>query len=164
MHIMLTSHTSQVAYVLTTAGRKNYGKMSPALVKQYESLLHGSVPKHYRKEKDPLANFEKLANVFASIVKVEVSAMPGGIAPCKANPFDLFCPCKGARKTGICSHILVVTHIMVRDGDEADRKPIYNLKYMMSDIGERRGRGRGKGAGNCMQCSSSDEEPEVDWD
>ena len=57
-----------------TAGRKNYGKMSPALVKQYESLLHSSVPKHYRKEKDPLANFEKLANVFASIVKVEVSA------------------------------------------------------------------------------------------
>ena len=34
------------------------------------------------------------------------------VIPCRLNPANLLCTCKGARHCGICSHILAVSHIV----------------------------------------------------
>ena len=103
-------------------------------------------------------------NICDSLVIVEVSPVPGACIPCEANPLNLICHCKGSRQRGICSHILFVTHVVLKSGDPSEQKPMYNLKYMASKIaGAVKGAHRPKRVKQCLlkEDSSDKEEEEV---
>ena len=84
--------------------------------------------------------------------------------PCDANPFNLVCKCKGCRKIGICSHVLLVTHEMMKGLPRCQRKAINNLTFMTGEIaGASKGRGMPKTMKHCLQKEdSSDDDDEMD--
>ena len=88
---------------------------------------------------------------------VESSCMP-----CDANPYNLLCRCKRGRKLGVCSHIMFVTHLIMKAGPKEDRKAINNLSYVTGQIaGAKKGAVRPKRIKHCLQKDSSDEEEEA---
>ena len=142
--------------VLTSDGLKTHKKITHKLVGQYvpEAISNAYRfcigPNHMRivvciahirynamdANEDPrgVKRFEKLVAIRAAIVKVTVATDAASICPCEANPYDLFCPCKGARKVGICYHILGVTHCIMRAKPPDEQRAICNLKYMVTRI------------------------------
>ncbi len=52
--------------------------------------------------------FEEIAKICGALHVVQMASTPGSCVPCKANPFSFLCSCKGARKSGMCAHILLV--------------------------------------------------------
>ena len=107
----------------------------------------------------PSETWDETCNICECCVIVEESPVPGACVPCDANPIGLICHCKGARKTGICYHILFVTHIILRSRPE-EQKPMYNLFYMNSKIkGASKAGKRPKRVKHCLiREDSSDEE------
>ena len=108
--------------------------------------------------------WDDIVDISTSMVIVQIPTVPGACIPCEANPIGLICGCKGARKCGICYHILLVTHMILRaGGNRAEKKPKHNLTYMNSKIA-----GAGKGSkqpSKVTHCllkeDSSDEEEEA---
>ena len=91
-------------------------------------LLHGHAVVHFR-----------------SLYIVEVATAADECIPCEANPFNLICRCKICRKTGMCKHVLLTTHIIMASRGPEERKAICNLKYMCSKTGgAKKGKGRAK--------------------
>ena len=60
--------------------------------------------------------WKDIADICGALVVVDHPTVPGACVPCEANPIGLVCRCKGARKTGICYHILFTTHMILKDG------------------------------------------------
>ena len=73
----------------------------------FESIRKGIRPKA------PFHNFESIANIADSLYIVEVATAADECIPCEANPFNLICRCKICRKTGMCKHALLTTHIIM---------------------------------------------------
>ena len=168
---------SSTFFVLTSDGLKTHKKITNQLVGQYvsEAILNP-----YRAHIGPhrmriviciahirynamdanekprgVKKFEKLVAIRAAIVKVTVATDIASICPCEANPYDLFCPCKGARKVGICYHILGVTHCIMRAKAPEEQRALCNLKYMVTVIDPRKkkqGRRKKKNpVGHCLE-------------
>lgn len=74
-----------------------------------------------------------------------MATVPGSCIPCDANPLQLICRCKGARKTGICSHILLTTHVIMAHLPKEEQQSVCNLKYMMTQISGAKLGKKGKG-------------------
>ena len=105
----------------------------------FESIRKGIRPKA------PFHNFESIANIADSLYIVEVATAADECIPCEANPFNLICRCKICRKTGMCKHILLTTHVIMASRGPEERKAICNLKYMCSKTGgAKKGKGRAK--------------------
>ena len=140
--------------VLTTYGVNEFKKVTPKLIERYhqrieyishhitfisltyrlhsccirfEKCYAGILPKSIK-------SFKQLAEVCNSLVKVRASTVLGSCIPCQANPFEFLCGCKNGRKTGCCSHILVVTHAEMKNSPKERRRAICNLKYMTVKI------------------------------
>ena len=100
-----------------------------------------------------------------SCVLVEEATVPGQCIPCVANPCNLIYRCKGGRKTGICYHILFVTHMIMKDDPNPDnQKRTYNLNYMNSKVaGARRDgkKGRPKRIKHCLMNEDSSDEDDA---
>ena len=112
----------------------------------------------------PLNNIESICSISQAVVIVETATTPGSCIPCDANPLDLICRCKCARKIGICYHILLLTHIIMKDGPESERKSICNLKYMTSLIKGCTKKGKGKGRPKQLKKALEREDVEEDDD
>ena len=111
----------------------------------------------------PGARWKEISNTCHALVMVEVPPVPGACIPCEANPCGFICHCKGGRKTGICYHILLVTHLVFRKQPLQERLPKYNLHYMMGKIaGAKKGSHRPKRVKHCLQKESSSDEDEDD--
>ena len=111
---------------------------------RFELCYAGILPKGFKK-------FEQIAEVCNSLVRVSTATIPGSCIPCEANPFDFLCTCKGARKIGICAHILLVTHEEMKGTPRERRKPVCNLKYMTTKIaGGKRKLGRPTTVKHCL--------------
>ena len=108
--------------------------------------------------------FEQLTGICDALVIVEAAVVESSCMPCDANPYNLLCRCKRGRKLGVCSHIMFVTHLIMKAGPKEDRKAINNLSYVTGQIAESK---RAKGAPppkrvkHCLQKDSSDEEEEA---
>ena len=104
--------------------------------------------------------WEDLRDMCSALVVVDTPTVPGACIPCEANPIGLVCRCKGGRKTGLCYHILFVTHMILKGGDPSQRKPTHNLKYMNQMIKGATKKGhRPKKVKDCLQKEdSSDDE------
>ena len=109
-----------------------------------------------------MKTFEQLTTICDALVVVETATADSAYLPCDANPYNLVCRCKRGRKIGVCSHIMFVTHLMMKGGPRAERKSINNLTYVTKQIaGSKRGRaGRPKRIKHCLQKDSSDEDDE----
>lgn len=178
-------------FVLTKSGLKMHKKITVALVNRCVSESCDDVSNLYRPYRIPtdlrietciarirytaldegerprgIKKFEKLVDICKAIVKVKVAEDPASICPCEANPYDLFCPCKGARKTGICYHILGVTHCIMKALPREEQHTICNVKYMATliDGKPKKGHRRKKKNpwGHCLQRDDSDEEEDDD--
>ena len=116
--------------------------------------------KHLAGIYDPGKNWNELANECEAITVVERRPVEGAFIPCRANPCGLICRCKGGRKTGICFHILFVTHMIYKWDTALETRPAtYNLSYMGSKIAGAKKRGkRPKRVKHCLLKESSDEE------
>jgi hypothetical protein len=82
----------------------------------------------------------------------------------------LLCKCKGCRKIGICSHILLVTHEMMKELPKREQKANCNLNHMLGGIaGASTKRGPPRRVKNCLQKESSSddsddgEDAELQW-
>ena len=96
-----------------------------------------------------------------SVVVVEVATVPGAVCPCEANPQNLLCRCKGGRKTGICYHILAVTHLIMRALPEDEQLAICNVKDMAQAINKTNKKlhgGKQKKPKHCLALDDSDDE------
>ena len=107
--------------------------------------------------------FEQLTGICDALVIVETAVDKSSCMPCDANPYNLLCRCKRGRKLGVCSHIMFVTHLIMKAGPKEDRKAINNLSYVTGQIaGSSRGKaGKPKRIKHCLQKDSSDEEEEA---
>jgi hypothetical protein len=121
-----------------------------------------------------VCNGDKLEGQFASVQQtievcealniVESATIAGSCIQCDANPFQLLCYCKGCRKIGVCSHLLLITHVIAAGGAEEDKKAHLNLKWMNSQISARKDKsskkknkgGRPKLIRHCLQREDSD--------
>ena len=65
---------------------------------------------------------------------MEVAIDMKACIPCEANPFKLLCCCPGCRHSGICSHIMAATHVLMRDHFPAEKNPICNVTYMIKRL------------------------------
>ena len=138
--------------VLTNEGVSKYKKITDKMVNRFELCYQGSMPRGFKK-------FDQVAEICGALVKVQTSTVPGSSIPCKANPFDFLCGCKGARKTGICSHILLVTHEEMKNTPQERRKAICNLNFMVGEIaGASKGTGRPKTVRHCLVREDSDDD------
>ena len=79
-HVSLTYHTNRAPY------------------HRFRQCYDGVKPRGVKK-------FKEVAEICSALVIVQTAVTPGSCMPCKANPFDFICSCKGGRKTGICAHI-----------------------------------------------------------
>ena len=122
---------------------------------RYESCLSGARP-------NGITDFNKLANICNYMVLVDMATVPGSCMPCEANPLELLCRCKKARKEGMCHHILVITHVITAQGPAAEKKAHLNLKFMNQRIGKMPKNSKGGRPKNLKHClireDSSDEE------
>ena len=107
--------------------------------------------------------FEQLTGICDALVIVEAAVDKSSCMPCDANPYNLLCRCKRGRKLGVCSHIMFVTHLIMKAGPKEDRKAINNLSYVTGQIaGSKKGKvGHPKRIKHCLQKDSSDEEEEA---
>ena len=106
--------------------------------------------------------FEQLTGICDALVIVEAAVDKSSCMPCDANPYNLLCRCKRGRKLGVCSHIMFVTHLIMKAGPKEDRKAINNLSYVTGQIaGAKKGAVRPKRIKHCLQKDSSDEEEEA---
>ena len=122
------------------------------MVTRFELCYQGRMPRG-------LKNFDQVAEVCGALVKVQAMTVPGSCIPCKANPFDLLCGCKGARKIGMCSHILLVTHEEMKNTPQERRKAICNLNFMVGEIaGASKGTGRPRTVKHCLVREDSDDD------
>ena len=126
---------------------------------RYESILAGVKPTGIKKG---IKGFEQLADLCASVVKLTVATDVSSICPCEANPCNLFCPCKGARKIGICNHILAVTHCIMAALPPSEQNPKCNLKYLTSSINKNKKKLKRSGIkpGHCLSRDSEDSDDE----
>ena len=84
-----------------------------------------------------------LTGICDALVIVEAAVVESSCMPCdvKANPYNLLCLCKRGRKLGVCSHIMFVTHLVMKAGPKEDRKAINNLSYVTRQIaGSKKGK------------------------
>ena len=107
--------------------------------------------------------FEQLTGICDALVIVEAAVVESSCMPCDANPYNLLCRCKRGRKLGVCSHIMFVTHLIMKAGPKKDRKAINNLSYVTGQIaGSKKGKvGHPKRIKHYLQKDSSDEEEEA---
>ena len=95
-------------------------------------------------------------------MKVQASTIPGSCIPCDANPFEFLCGCKYARKTGICKHILAVTHAEMKNSPKKQQRAICNLNYMMGKIaGSKKKKGGSHRVKHCLVREDSSDDDEV---
>ena len=94
---------------------------------RFQSCYAGIAPRGVNK-------FEEIAEICGALNVVRTASTPGSCVPCKANPFSFLCSCKGARKSGMCAHILLVTHEEMKCQPKAKRNPLCNLNHMMEKI------------------------------
>jgi hypothetical protein len=108
--------------------------------------------------------FEQLQGICEALVIVETATDDSFCMPCDANPYNLLCHCKGGRKIGVCYHILLTTHLIMKAGQKSEQKAINNLNYMVGKIdGAKKGSGQPKSVKHCLvrEDSSDDEEEPV---
>ena len=106
--------------------------------------------------------FDQIAEVCSALVVVRAATAPGSCVPCKANPFNFLCSCKGARKSGVCSHILLVTHEEMKCQPKSKRNPLCNLHHMMGKIsGAKKSSHRPKTVKHCLLPEDSSDEEEA---
>ena len=123
------------------------------VTRRFESCCAGTRPRSTRR------SYELLANVCNALTIVATCTDPGACMPCDANPFNLLCKCKGCRKIGICSHILLVTHEMMKGLPKREQKANCNLKHMLGGIaGATTKRGPPRRVKNCLQKESSSDD------
>ena len=104
----------------------------------------------------PEQTFSKVREVCQSLHKVTKAAEHWGrqstqdykktILPCRLNPLQLLCTCKGFRHHCICSHVLAVSHLL---------KGI-NLKQELQGLSKRREAGRPRDARGARQIQPDD--------
>ena len=129
--------------------------MCTAPYRSFESCCAGRKPAGVR-------TFEQLTTVCDALVIVEAASSPGACVPCDANPYDLVCCCKRGRKIGVCSHIMFVTHLIMKAGPKEERKALNNLMYVTKQIaGASKKVGPPKRIKHCLQKEDSDEEEEA---
>ena len=103
--------------------------------------------------------FKDVADICSSLVLVQTAVTPGSCMPCKANPYDMICLCKGGRKIGICAHILLVTHDEMSHVAIGQRKALCNLRHMATKIaGDKKKVGQPKKVKHCLVAETDDEE------
>ena len=123
------------------------------VTRRFESCCSGLRPR------TTIRSYELLANVCNALTIVQTCTVPGACMPCDANPFKLFCKCKGCRKIGICSHVLLVTHEMMKGLPKREQKASCNLNYMLGGIaGASTKPGRPRRVKHCLQKESSSED------
>ena len=96
------------------------------MIGKYDECCNGELPKGVK-------DWAYLTAITNSLVIVD-EAPQGSCMPCDANPFNLRCRCKGGRKIGMCSHILVVTHLIMKARPHAERSVEHNVKYMVANV------------------------------
>ena len=114
-HVSLTYHTNRAPY------------------HRFRQCYDGVKPRGVKK-------FKEVAEICSALVIVQTAVTPGSCMPCKANPFDFICSCKGGCKIGICAHILLVTHDEMKHVAVGQRKALCNLKHMATKIAQVRRR------------------------
>jgi hypothetical protein len=125
---------------------------------RFQSCYAGIAPRGVNK-------FAEIAEVCSALVVVKTASTPGSCIPCKANPFNFVCSCKGSRKSGMCSHILLVTHVEMKCLPQRQRNPLCNLHHMIGKIaGGKKGVGgktRGRTVKHCLLPEDSSDEEEA---
>ena len=113
------------AYVLRKKSR--WPELKDSLIDRYEQARRGEVPDRCEARAaapgaSKKAVFDKVRDVCQSMHKVFLAAEVFGdnqpnstryrksCLPCRLNPLELWCTCKGFRHHCICSHVLAVTH------------------------------------------------------
>lgn len=114
------------AYVLRNKSR--WQELKSSLIDRYEQARRGEVPDRCEARgaapgASKKAVFDKVKEVCQSMHKVFLAADVFGndepnstryrksLLPCRLNPLELWCTCKGFRHHCICSHVLAVTHV-----------------------------------------------------
>ena len=111
--------------------QKRYTRITADLVSKYRKAREGVTPGGTG------GRWEKVTEVGLSMYLVEGGSVMDGIQ-CDANPYWLVCRrCKCFAHTGICKHVLAVTHLKMANAALADRKLMCNLKYMLRTCGKR---------------------------
>ena len=125
--------------------------------RRFESCCAGLKPRDVK-------SFEQLTGICDALVIVETAVDASACVPCVANPYNLLCRCKRGRKIGVCSHIMFVTHLIMKAGPAEERFALNNLKYVTAQIAGAKKKGSAgppKKIGHCLQKESSDEEEEA---
>jgi hypothetical protein len=134
---------------------------------RFRDVFEGNVPEDLltkprnKSEQPKLRSLDALLELCRCCHLIQESVVSGAVLPCEANPMWLICPCKGARKIGICAHILFVTHMTLkRDENEDMRSKKLNLKWLNEQVGLKKKSGRPKKLKACleMESDSSDDE------
>ena len=122
--------------------------------RRFESCCAGLKPRDVK-------TFEQLTGICDALVIVETAVDASACVPCEANPYNLLCRCKRGRKIGVCSHIMFVTHLIMKAGPVEERNALNNLKYVTAQIaGEKKATGKPKRIKDCLTKEPSDGEEE----
>ena len=86
----------------------------------YESALKG-------KKDARIKSLETLLDVCASMHVVIPGDEAYDVPECEGNPGGLQCSCKGFKHTGICSHVLAMSHTLTK----------YNVRHQLREMGKK---------------------------
>ena len=122
--------------------------------RRFESCCAGLKPRDVK-------TFEQLTGICDALVIVETAVDASACVPCEANPYNLLCRCKRGRKIGVCSHIMFVTHLIMKAGPAEERFALNNLKYVTAQIaGAKKATGKPKRIKDCLTKEQSDDDEE----
>ena len=110
-------------------------------MRSYKRVSEGNPPAAGKPGKD----LDKVDGICQAICCVCEVTDETALVRCKANPYNLGCECKGGRKTGMCAHILAVTHTILKAQPVEEQKKLSycNLKLMgkaLTDKSKERGK------------------------
>ena len=141
------------------------------VVRSYKRVSEGNPPVAGPAGKD----FDKVDSICDAICCVCEVPDVTTLVRCKANPYNLGCECKGGRKTGMCAHILAVTHTILKAQPVEEQKKLSycNIKLMgkaLTDKSKARGKWlKGKNAAKDLHylhkdsSDGSSDESADDW-
>ena len=140
-------------YVMSSHCTK-FKKIDSTLVSKYQDTFRGNMPRR-------VTTKDALFAICSSMYLLYATTDTKACNPCEANPYRLLCKCKGSRKIGICSHILAVTHLLMKK-HPTERLAICNVLYLIKKLAaDRQAHRPRKARGGLVIEDSSDEEDEA---
>ena len=120
-----------ITYHVLSTSQNKYSTLTDDLVRDYNAMLRGLKPAF------TAGNFKKCAAIMRAVHKIETCEHGDRrVCPNNVNPFNLLCNCKTFKRLGVCSHCLVVTHLVNAAKPVAEQKARLDVLKMLTSTDE----------------------------